>query len=54
MDFETFHRNLHLVDRNICSDTISMFLGLGYTFFFQNECLHDVTKGNIALEVDDE
>ena len=25
MDFETFHRNRHLVDRNICSHTISMF-----------------------------
>ena len=25
MDFETFQRNRHLVDRNICSHTISMF-----------------------------
>ena len=39
------------LDRNICSHTISMFQGLGYTLlFFQNEC----DEGNIALEVDDE
>ena len=52
MDFETFHRNRHLVDRNICSHTISTFYGLGYTLCFFKMNVTKVTF--IALEVDDE
>ena len=47
-DFETFHQNRHVVDRNICTVIqFQCFRGWDYTFF-QNEC----DEGNMALEVD--